>query len=134
MEKSFICILTCSKGKRIHQYLSNVMLLFSSHGLTYCRIFDVPVLQQNTVNKRKNTLKNAHLAYLSSLLRLETITFEGEQEHVPITGSICLQASKKGWVRISPCSDFTSLIPSSAGAKTDPSISLFTTHSIAKSQ
>jgi len=74
------------------------------------------------MKKKKNTEKGPNnsfaflypLSYDSNNLR--------DHELVPITGSICLQASKKGWVKISPCSDFTSLIPSSAGVKTVTSI------------
>ncbi|WVY96235.1 hypothetical protein V8G54_028386 [Vigna mungo] len=59
------------KRKTIHQYLSNAM--FSSRCLTYCRIFNTSkgsllfLSFKYSIQKEKNTRKNVHLTYLSSL-------------------------------------------------------------------
>lgn len=60
------------KRKTIHQYLSNAM--FSSRCLTYCRIFNRSKgsllflsFKKVQYTKGKNTRKNVHSTYLSSL-------------------------------------------------------------------
>ena len=59
---------------------------------------------------------------LASVISSFKVLQHGNEQDTPITGNMCLHASKKDLLRISPCSDFTCSSSFSAGAKTVPSI------------